>query len=63
MLDGKDLRNPVNFWFSNCAPQNTVRGHGWVSGGQGRRESNVQVPDTCHSSSIFTYWDSVCDFI
>lgn len=41
-----ELQNPNKFWFSNCAPQNTLMGHGWVLGCEERRKPNLQVLDT-----------------
>lgn len=40
-LDGRELKNLINFWFSKCVPQNTLRGRSWMLGG---REKGAQSP-------------------
>lgn len=40
-MDGRELKNLINFWFSKCAPQSTLGGHSWMLGG---REKGAQSP-------------------
>ena len=41
VLDGRELKNLINFWFSKCAPQNTLGSCSWMLGG---REKGTQSP-------------------
>lgn len=51
-LEGRDLRSPINFWFSNCAPQNTRRSQGWVWGEKGAQLQSPWCPASTRAAQF-----------